>query len=201
MCWTENEPSEATTDALCRAVPRPWFPKYASRSQDSLHSQATKPSRFRYPERLPPMSPTGLTPRLHAELNLRAATGTLALPPRAQLPTWVHARLLSRARLRHLPALRRGAWATCRPPTSAIVRSTSTPSTLPDPRRQSQQRAATRLGNATLAGDTSRAFPGQGLSNSRQQPPSRRPLAATDLPQPDRPGHLLSQARARLLLE
>jgi len=54
-----------------------------------------------------------------------------------------------------------------------------------------------------LRGSASRAVTGQGslwpLGPFR--PPSRRPLAALDLPQPDLPGHLLSRIRAELRLK
>lgn len=43
------------------------------------------------PRRLPPTGPVGFRPRLHSNVRQRAATGTSVLPPRAQLPTCVHA--------------------------------------------------------------------------------------------------------------
>jgi hypothetical protein len=109
------------------------------------------------------MSPTCVAQRLRAKRHLKAATGTLALPPRAQLPTCVHARIFALARLRHLPALHRGLRATCRPSTSAIVRSTSTPASHPDPKRCPRRRTAPRLDGTTLASGSSRTFTGQGL--------------------------------------
>jgi hypothetical protein len=45
------------------------------------------------PARLPPAGPIGRSPRLRSGPDSRAATGTLALPPRAQLPTCFYARL------------------------------------------------------------------------------------------------------------
>jgi hypothetical protein len=63
-------------------------------------------------------------------------------------------------------------------------------------RRGSQQRCP-------LRNTANRAFTGQGSNPFRTgtQPPPRRPLTAVDLPQPDRPGHLLSPTRAALDLE
>jgi len=55
-----------------------------------LPCDPSRPSPSAGPRRLPPIDPSCLAPRLRLELSSRAATGTLALPPWAQLPTCFH---------------------------------------------------------------------------------------------------------------
>jgi hypothetical protein len=158
-------PDGSTTDAPCHTLRRAWFPRNASRCQNRLPVQPTTVERFLGSERLPPMSPTCLAPCLRSEPDLRAATGAPASPPRAQLPTCFHARTSTSARLRRLPGSHRSSWATCRPPTSAIVRSTSTPPSPPDPRRFAAPLnpcglSDARRSSATLSSSTNRTFPG-----------------------------------------
>jgi hypothetical protein len=130
-----NEPGDSTTNAPCHTVHRSRFPETASQCQNRLPAQPTTVERFFGPERLPPMSPTCRAPCSRSGPNLRAATDAPTWPPKAQLPTCFHARTSTNARLSYLPGSHQSSWATCRPPTSAIVRSTSTPPSPPDPRR------------------------------------------------------------------
>jgi hypothetical protein len=94
LCRPYTRPMRQLTGTSCRTL----SPPSASRARflgavtcfRAVHQDCTRSAG---PRRLPPAGPISSAPRIRSELGSRAATGTLALPPWAQLPTCFHARL------------------------------------------------------------------------------------------------------------
>jgi hypothetical protein len=108
-------------------------PEPRRESQSPCPRIPTKGCRSSGPRRLPPASPTVDARARARTATAWAATGTPALPPRAQLPTCFHAPTPGDARPKSLPAVRRSAGATCRLPASAMECPPSTPTCRPIP--------------------------------------------------------------------
>lgn len=130
-----------------------------------------------------------------------AATGTLASPPEARLPTCFHAPSRRSARPAGHRLFTEAIRATCCPSVSATECPASTPAN--DPIFAGL--AANRLPTERLppCGRRPTELPqvrGRRAFRARRPPP-RRPLASADLPQPDQPEHLLSRFRAVPRLE
>lgn len=94
LCRPYTHPVRQLTSTSCHTLSPPSASRVrilgATTCFRAVHQDCTRSTSLR---RLLPAGPIGLTPRLRLELGSRAATGTLTLPPRAQLPTCFHARL------------------------------------------------------------------------------------------------------------
>jgi len=98
-------------------------------------------------------------------------------------------------------AARQGRGATCRLPASATDGSPSTPAAV---RSSAASVASHRLPNDGFPFGWPPTEPSQvrgHLALIPRRPPPRRPLAAVDLPQPDRPGHPMSRNRVQSVVE
>jgi hypothetical protein len=129
-----------------------------------------------------------------------AATGSLTLPPRAQLPTRVHAQSCTLDSTT-LPAIHRSCSATCRLPTSAIGESPSTPRAAQTSSHVQRQAAARSSENSLRSSQPDSHRPGGALRITRWRPPVTTTARLTDLPRPDRSGHPMSRASAERHLE
>jgi hypothetical protein len=114
----EHELGGVPTDAHChhpqtRSCPR------AEKGQNAFPGSSTKSHHSARSERLPPIGPTNLPPAHAGAADPWAATGTLTWPPRAQLPTRIHAQSCALDPTTS-PAIHRSCGATCRLPTSAV---------------------------------------------------------------------------------
>jgi hypothetical protein len=182
--------------AVCARHPEP-----ICESQSPLPRTLPKGCGSTSSRRLPPTSPTVVDQARARPATAWAATGALALPPRAQLPTCVHAP--TRGALD--PSAYRLFAGAPRPHAACQLLQRSVP--------RAHQRAVRSLTCAVAshaAPDDVTPFGASpaGLSQARgrlafrpRRPPPRRPLAAVDLPQPDRPEHLLSRVRVDPRLE
>jgi hypothetical protein len=106
------------------------------------------------------------------------------------------------ARPNCFPAIHRGRGATCCLSASATERSPSTPPYCPNSSKTVASHFLTEWRRPFRAA-ANRASSGQGSLGllSRVDPHCSRPLAAVDLPQPDRLGHPMSRNRAERSLE
>jgi hypothetical protein len=176
-------------------------PEPARESQDLLPRFPTKGGGSASPRRLPPASPTVVARARARTATAWAATGTLTWPSRVQLPTCFHAP--TRGALD--PSAYRLFAGAPRPHAACQLLQRSVPRAHQRPVRP----LTCAVASHAASGDFS-PFEEQsaGLSQARgrlafqpRRPPPRRPLAALDLPQPDRPGHLLSRVRVDPRLE
>jgi hypothetical protein len=199
----DHEPGEATTNAPCHHLLPERFPSRSENGQDMFPTLLVKRLVFLTSR----ASSTGRSlkspPRVFTRsVYLRAATSTLALPPWVQLPTRVHAHPCALDPSPE-PAIRRSCRATCRLPTSAVGRPTSTPSSHPNPVASCGSKLPRARVVTSLAGhlqpDSHR--PGGALRITRWRPPVATTARPTDLPQPDRSGHPLSRTGAEHHLE
>jgi hypothetical protein len=193
--WSDSQTPHVAAHAHAR------HPEHFHESQDLIPRTPTKRCGFASPRRLPPASPTVVAQACARTTTAWAATGTPASPPRAQLPTCVHAP--TRGALD--PSACRLFAGAPRPHAACQLLQWSVP--------RAHQRAARSLTWAVASHDppddaASFEAPSAGLSQARgrlafqpRRPPPRRPLAAVDLPQPDRPEHPLSRVRVDLRLE
>jgi hypothetical protein len=187
-CLTQHAPSGLAH----RRSRHTLFPPPASRARSQRARSAFRAARHgrthsTNPKRLPPAGPIGRSPRLRSGPDSQAATGTPTLPPWAQRPTCVHARLrraldsspcrLSPERLGHMPPT--DFCSGVLPEHTSVLPKLHPGFTAASccargwhrPLRDSANRVASGQGSLWLFGPF--------------RPPSRRPLAAVDLPQPD----------------
>jgi hypothetical protein len=189
---------ETTADALCH---QPFPNGFPSVPEKARTPSCRKPSNSRHPKaqdtfhRKVPLTPPfarapgfALGPPLIPRFGRRSPASDML-----SRPFWF-------ARPTCLPAIHRGAWATCRPSTSAVGRPTSTPSNSPNTALSMVAHRGTT--DDSLAGLTCRALTGQGaLCATAFAAPRQTTARPTDLPRPDRPGHPLSQVGAKRGLE
>lgn len=121
-----HEPDERTTGTH-------FHPKLMIGTRTPFHGPLVKADRFPKPG-VPSIERSRLASSgFRPKLALRAATGTLAFTPRAQLPTRVHG--TCPLDTKSVPAIRRSLGATCRLSTSAIEQSVNTPPNASDSAR------------------------------------------------------------------
>jgi hypothetical protein len=151
------------------------------------------------PRYLPPTSPT-LLARAFARAPSWAATSTLTSPSKAWLPTCFHAP--SQEALD--PPAVRYSLRPSEPHTARQYLQQSAPRALQRPPRlpMGRRRTVTPSSGIPFSGSTDQVYSGQGSQALRaRRPPSQRPLASTDLPQPDQPEHPMSHLRVASRLE
>jgi hypothetical protein len=201
-CRTRRWPGQHR--AFTRRAPRALSPR-----------RAPNTTRFQSPRCLPPMSPVARRPSLSRTSRPTDRHGCL---PVSRRPHFRHAFTRSHYALGPLacPAIRWSSRATCRPSTSAtemihehtnagassavwIVRASPATSF---PNRQTEPAPADDP--EPLSGTCQPGCLRPGVPVSLRidlWTPTQRPLATVDLPQPDRPGHPLSRADVRRLME
>jgi len=194
-----HEPGELAPDAPCRT---PWvhrFPGFLEEDQNPFCRGCANTSVFQDSERLPPIGPVPHFSALAFGAVLRGPP--LALWLGHQEPSFRHAFTLGspNARLEHLPAIRRSLPGHM-PPIDFCSRvfheHTHDPPRLrraPANRHANEWRCSPK---ETAPAELSQVR-GRALVRPARNPRHGHRCTATDLPQPIRPGHLLSRADAR----
>jgi len=190
-----NRPT-STSCRLLRLAPAPrhHFQKAKTRFPAPNHERRSTNPRY-----LPPTSPTPLA-RAFTRAPSWAATSALTSPSKAWLPTCFHAP--SQEALDPLAVCY--SLGPSGPHTARQYLQQSAPRALHRPSRFSmgRQRTITPSSGIPFSGSTDQASSGQGSQALRaRRPPSQRPLASTDLPQPDQPEHPMSHLRVASRLE
>lgn len=190
-----NRPT-STSCRLLRPAPasRHHFQKAETRFPALNHEHRSTNPRY-----LPPTSPTSLA-RALARAPSWAATSALTSPSSAWLPTCFHA--TSQVALD--PPAVCYSLGPSEPHTARQYLQRSAPRALQRLPRFSmgRRRTVTPSSGIPFSGRTDQIYSGQGSQALRaRRPPSQRPLASTDLPQPDQPEHPMSYFRVVSRLE
>lgn len=205
-CWRCRPPRTRWVDhkrLLSCLSPNP-LTRAARQDQDPFHNRRTNVACFPSPKRLPSTGPAQ-PPRTLARADRSGRhwyPGLATEGPASNMRSRPETPL---ARPTNHPAVRRRPRATCCLPTSpnwAIHEHTEMMNQTSPPWVR-QPKLPRRRVTMALASHRQPSFlrPGVCFRSVRSQPPPRRPRAAMDLPQPGRPGHLLSPTRAHPDLE